>query len=83
MSIQWKSRQEEKKTDTDTIITTTKTPGTNMVTAVIAYHIKVADDVYHCHFQITNGHTDTLNDNLITPWCLESNYYICHYYGCG
>ena len=54
-----------------------------MVTAVIAYHIKVADDVYHCHYQIINGHTDTLNDNLITPWCLESNYYICHYYGCG
>ena len=47
----------------------------------MAYHIRVANDIHHHHYQSTNGHTCTLNNNMINTWCIEYDYYIFHYYG--
>ena len=79
MSIQWNSKKEEETNSANTIITTTKTSDTNMVTTVMAYHISVSYGVHHPHYQSTNGHTDTLNENITTPWCLESDYFLFNY----
>ena len=42
-----------------------------MVTKVMAYNIRVVNDIHHHHYQSTNGHTYTLNNNMIIPGALN------------